>query len=125
MKDSTRKRLEAIIAMVGGPIEDPDWMNMEPEQHLNDLRQIHTICKNALHEDPVARAMGKLTTHIDFSFSRLDYEHTKSQEGLKDQLWEQIGKLVSETNELGYWDRVTVTSRILFSPTKVKEEAED
>lgn len=53
MKDFTRKRLEAIIAMVEGPIEDSDAINLEPEQHINDLRQIWTMCKNALHEDPV------------------------------------------------------------------------
>ena len=39
--------------MVTGPIEDPDWMNMEPEQHLRDLNQIRSICRNALFEDPV------------------------------------------------------------------------
>ena len=61
MKDSTRKRLDAIIAMVEGPIEDPDTISMDPEQHINDLHQIRSICKNALHEDPVQEYASLLT----------------------------------------------------------------
>uniref|UniRef100_A0A6M3M9U1 Uncharacterized protein n=1 Tax=viral metagenome TaxID=1070528 RepID=A0A6M3M9U1_9ZZZZ len=63
----------------------------------------------------------KRINNIDFSFSRLDYEHAKTQEGLKNLLWEKVKELISETNKIGYWDRVIVTTRIRFSPTTLEE----
>ncbi len=83
---------------------------------------LHTLSSGLHTTDVIPSDWGKPTSNIDFSFSRLDYEHIKSQEGLKDRLWEQIGKLVSETNELGHWDRVIVTSRIRFSSIPVKTD---
>lgn len=53
---STRKRLEAIIAILDGPVVDPDSLFLNPERTLEDIRQIWTMCKNALLEDPVGQS---------------------------------------------------------------------
>ena len=66
MIDSTRKRLEAIIAILDGPIHYPDDIFKDPVQTLEDLRQISTICKNALHEDPVLDHV-KLREAVDYT----------------------------------------------------------